>query len=124
MYTVWCETWEENFQGDFITYIPSNLDPKKYYGFDCFNPGGGGKDFRNGILTYNTLDNITQYWTHFQFYFRTNQIAKKEFIHDGTYGDHCFYFDSRDHDVYFYLINHDDCVKVRDGKSTTNSTSL
>ncbi|CAI2182150.1 14143_t:CDS:2 [Funneliformis geosporum] len=53
-----CCVWEENYQRNFITYIPPN-NQGSYYCFSCATFNGmeqHGADVRNGILTQQTLD--------------------------------------------------------------------
>ena len=60
---------EEDYKRNFLTYIPNINPPESYYCFDCKTfEGGNSTDLRNGILTYNTLDNTTTYWIHYQVF--------------------------------------------------------
>ncbi|CAG8782159.1 19739_t:CDS:1, partial [Racocetra fulgida] len=60
-----CCVWQEDSQHNFIIYIPPNVNYEAYYCFNYATFDGindHGSNLRNGILTYQTLDNTTAYW--------------------------------------------------------------
>jgi len=97
-------------------------DPETYYTFSCLYPGGDhGKDFRNGILTYNTLDNSTTYWVHFKLHYHVTGGAGAHggtmyFLLGGYNKNGCYLMNGTTPDLRFYETSYEDCLKVRDGK--------
>ncbi|CAB4412786.1 unnamed protein product [Rhizophagus irregularis] len=113
-----CCVWEEDVYRNFITFIPSNVpgDHHYYYCFDCsdFNTTNGA-DFRNGILTYNTIDNTTTYWVNLGV---SSDNGDYRDTHNGGHDkDTCFgTIGDGTGSVFAYLdeLSYDDCKKIRD----------
>ncbi|CAG8701826.1 18613_t:CDS:2 [Rhizophagus irregularis] len=111
-----CCTWEEDDQRNFITFIPPNVPHKNndYYCFPCssFDIVGRyfGADLRNGILTYQTIDNTTTYWIHLG----SNYIGAYYEAYQGGYNkDACFMLTGYFNAAEIEELSYDDCKKIR-----------
>ncbi|GBC10573.1 hypothetical protein RclHR1_09730009 [Rhizophagus clarus] len=114
-----CCVWQEDSQHNFITYIPPSVPHKNedYYCFDCATFDGmdlKGADLRNGILTYQTLDNTTAYWVDMGI---LDGFAKSNQGGDSGYTKNtCFHVHGRKFDASLYEAPYDECEKIRDSK--------
>ncbi|CAB4408120.1 unnamed protein product [Rhizophagus irregularis] len=116
-----CCVWEEDYQRNFLTYIPpasprdANASPHNgaSYCFVCSTFDGmekRGGDLRNGILTQQTLDNTTTYWVNVNTNYDTSK-NKGGYNKDTCYHVYADYF-SLELDEAPY----EECEKIRDSK--------
>ncbi|CAB4416288.1 unnamed protein product [Rhizophagus irregularis] len=112
-----CCVWQEDYQRNFITFIPPNIRAHNdYYCFHCATfdgMGSNGADLRNGILTYHTIDNTTTYWVNLGVNF-----LKYAYTNKGGYNrDTCFHVYGGDkNDADLEEAPYDECQKIRDSK--------
>ncbi|RGB21318.1 hypothetical protein C1646_778374 [Rhizophagus diaphanus] len=111
-----CCIWEEDYQRNFITYIPPNVPRKNddYYCSPCSSFDylqHDGADLRNGILTHQTIDNTTTYWVHLQS--SSYGEAHYEAIKGGYNKDACFMLSGSFLAAVIEELSYDDCKKIR-----------
>ncbi|CAB4445674.1 unnamed protein product [Rhizophagus irregularis] len=112
----WCCVWQEDYQRNFITFIPPNVWDKDYYCFSCATFDGmeeHGADLRNGILTYHTIDNTTTYWVDLG----VDQPSAYADTNEGGYNrDTCFHVYGNFKVAELNEAPYDECQKIRDPK--------
>ncbi|RGB31207.1 hypothetical protein C1646_671067 [Rhizophagus diaphanus] len=111
-----CCTWEEDYQRNFITFIPLNVPYKneEYYCFPCSSFDElkyDGAYIKNGILTYQTIDSTTTYWIHLGSNFNG---AYEESYKGGYNEDACFMLTGKKNVADIEELSYDDCKKIRD----------
>ncbi|CAG8742262.1 16990_t:CDS:2 [Funneliformis caledonium] len=108
----YCCVWEEDAQHKFITFIPPNIPnkPSYYYCSGCATFNGMERfraDLRNGILTYQTLDNTTTYWVNFGTDYAWSVLG-------GYNKDTCFHVYGTEHKAELNEAPYEECEKIRD----------
>ncbi|RIA95600.1 hypothetical protein C1645_733904 [Glomus cerebriforme] len=113
-----CRLWMEDFNHNFITYLPPELPGEPGYTYPC---DGINKDvkrdlsppMRNRIATQHTIDNTTTFWFIAE---AANWIHDSENYLGGYNRNVCF--DLHGDTGYKWHLeetDYDNCVKTRDG---------
>lgn len=107
-----CCSWAEDAYRNFITYIPPDAPyhDQNYYCFDCSDfTNNNGANNRNGIRTFQTVDNTTTYWVHYVVRHDGSDVYL------GGYNKNtCFDAYGVVDEFFITESSYDDCKKIRD----------